>query len=347
MWASSKPGRIRPPRASITSPARPVPASLRGRPRSIRPFEDPDGRGAPGRRRTRAVDDGESPVMGSNYHGARPRGQYRLASTGAGPVPGRPLDSGSIILGPRPGDPCLPSTTSPRASSTTCSLRRHVLATAIGEHRYDDRWPDTSEAGRVARLARLRPLDGDLRGAGPIALTAAERIDRDLVLGELAELRFAGAELREETWDPLAWVYLIGGGSTPLSAASSRRSPRAWRRWPGGSRACRRIIGDAQVVLGSHPDRPVSRLHAEIAGKADRRDRGPGARRRGHGRGGGAGGPRRRGAPAPAPGGGRPARRPRSTAIGRHLRDRGRAERHGVGAPGPRPVRRQAPPHAA
>ena len=27
------------------------------------------------------------------------------------------------------------------------------VATAVGDHRFEDRWPDTSEAGRLARLA--------------------------------------------------------------------------------------------------------------------------------------------------------------------------------------------------
>ena len=27
------------------------------------------------------------------------------------------------------------------------------IATAVGDHRFDDRWPDMSEAGRLARLA--------------------------------------------------------------------------------------------------------------------------------------------------------------------------------------------------
>ena len=35
------------------------------------------------------------------------------------------------------------------------------LATAVGDHRYDDRWPDISEAG-PRRAARVhRPLGGD------------------------------------------------------------------------------------------------------------------------------------------------------------------------------------------
>ena len=86
------------------------------------------------------------------------------------------------------------------------------LATRIGDHRYDDRWPDFTEAGRRSRLAFADRWQAELGGIDSATLDAAERIDRDLVLGELAELRFGEAELRESTWNPLAWVYIMGGG---------------------------------------------------------------------------------------------------------------------------------------
>lgn len=142
-----------------------------------------------------------------------------------------------------------------------------VMATMIGDHRFDDRWPETSDRGRLARLAMYERWTVEFEALDAAALTPDERIDRDLVLGELARYRFFEGELREDAWDPLGWVYLIGGGLhalisrefAPLSvrlAAFARRLEGV----PG-------IIADAQGILGSLPDRPVSRLHARVAGE--------------------------------------------------------------------------------
>ena len=68
---------------------------------------------------------------------------------------------------------------------------RPDVATAVGDHRYDDRWPDTSEAGRQARLAFADRWTATFRALDASELTSADCIDRDLVLGELAALRFA------------------------------------------------------------------------------------------------------------------------------------------------------------
>ena len=49
-------------------------------------------------------------------------------------------------------------------------------------------------------------------------LAADEAIDRDLLVGELEATRFAETELREDTWNPLDWVYLLGDGLFTLIA---------------------------------------------------------------------------------------------------------------------------------
>ena len=63
-----------------------------------------------------------------------------------------------------------------------------VLATAIGDHRFDHRWPDTSEAGRLERLAMYDRWTAAFTGLDPSTLTPDQRIDRDLVLGALDAL---------------------------------------------------------------------------------------------------------------------------------------------------------------
>ena len=140
-------------------------------------------------------------------------------------------------------------------------------ATWVDDHRHDGRWPDMSEAGRAARLAFLDRWQARLVAMDPAALSADDRIDRELLLGELDAFRFADADLREETWAPMVWVYLIGGGLHPLLARDF--APLAVRL----TSVCERLEGvpalldQARTVVGSNPSRPVSRLHAEVAGK--------------------------------------------------------------------------------
>ena len=140
------------------------------------------------------------------------------------------------------------------------------IATAVGDHRFDDRWPDTSEAGRQARIAFADRWSATFDDLDPAVLGADERIDRDLVRGELAAYRFGEAELREAAWDPMAWVYLLGMGLLPLTTREFAPLHIRLASVAGRLEGIPRIIGDAQAMLGSGP-RPVSRLHAEVASR--------------------------------------------------------------------------------
>jgi uncharacterized protein (DUF885 family) len=68
-------------------------------------------------------------------------------------------------------------------------LRRDpVQATYFGEHRYDDRLPDPSVEARTALVARHRPTPEAARALDPSALSADERIDREVLLFLLDDL---------------------------------------------------------------------------------------------------------------------------------------------------------------
>jgi uncharacterized protein (DUF885 family) len=142
-----------------------------------------------------------------------------------------------------------------------------TLATAVGDHRFDDRWPDTSEAGRKVRLAFVDRWLSTLGALEAGSLTTGERIDRDLVTGELDAMRFGESELREDAWDPMAWVYLIGMGLLPLTTREFAPLHVRLASFAGRLEGIPRIIADAQTTLGNLPDRPVSRLHAEVAAR--------------------------------------------------------------------------------
>jgi uncharacterized protein DUF885 len=140
-------------------------------------------------------------------------------------------------------------------------------ATWVGDHRHDGRWPDMSETGRDARLAFLDRWQAQFVAVDPAPLSADDRIDRELMLGELDAFRFAEAELREETWAPMLWIYLIGGGLHPLLARDF--APLAVRLGSVTERleGVPALLDQARAVVGSNPDRAVSKLHAETAGK--------------------------------------------------------------------------------
>ncbi len=144
-------------------------------------------------------------------------------------------------------------------------LHYPVVATAIGNHDHDGTWPDLSEAGREARLEFIAGWDARLRSMPEVSLSADERIDREILLGELAALRFDEAELREWAWDPLGYVYLMGGGIFPLLARDF--APLAVRLRSVAARLERlpAVIEGSKAGLGRVNGQPVSALHLEMA----------------------------------------------------------------------------------
>ncbi len=140
-----------------------------------------------------------------------------------------------------------------------------ISATAAGMHAHDGRWPDLSEGGRHDRLAFCDRWEAALGATPDEGLTPDELVDRDVLLLELDALRFSETELREETWDPLAWVYLMGGGIFPLLAREF--APLADRLASVAARleGIPAVVSAARGQLGTHPERPVSRLHTETA----------------------------------------------------------------------------------
>jgi uncharacterized protein (DUF885 family) len=138
-------------------------------------------------------------------------------------------------------------------------------ATQVGFHAHDDRWPDMSEAGRVARLAMLRDHVGRFAALATTDLSADEQIDRGIVIEAIEGMIFEDEELRESAWDSLGYVGQAGNGLFTLLARDY--APWAHR----GSAFVGRLLNlpaflEAGVAsLTGLPGRPVSRLHAETA----------------------------------------------------------------------------------
>ncbi len=145
-------------------------------------------------------------------------------------------------------------------------FRLHPLsATSVGFHAHDADWPDLTESGRSERLAFVERWTAELGAFVPDDLTRDERIDRDLILLELDGIRFAEIELRQETWDPLEWVYLLGGGVFPLLAREFAPLADRLTSVAGRLEGIPRVVDAAQASLVGSPDRPVARFHTETA----------------------------------------------------------------------------------
>jgi uncharacterized protein (DUF885 family) len=138
-----------------------------------------------------------------------------------------------------------------------------TAATSAGEHAHDGRWPDMSAAGRAERVAFADRWLADLNGLA--GLSRDDAIDRDLLVLQLEALRFAELELREEAWDPLDWVYLLGGGLFTLIAREF--APLAARLASVAARleGIDAVVDAAVAEIGPVGDRPVARFHTEKA----------------------------------------------------------------------------------
>ncbi len=145
-------------------------------------------------------------------------------------------------------------------------FRLHPLeATTTGLHVHDGRWPDLTEAGRQARLAFVDAWEAELGAFHEAALTDGERVDRQVLLLELAARRFADTQLREDTWSPLAWVYLLGGGIFPLLAREFAPLAERLRSVAGRLEGMPAVLAAARDALATDTGRPVARLHTETA----------------------------------------------------------------------------------
>jgi uncharacterized protein (DUF885 family) len=137
--------------------------------------------------------------------------------------------------------------------------------TEVGYHAVDERWTDLSPAGREARLAMLREHAQRLAAFSAAELSAEDRLDRDILLEEIDKSRFGEEVLRDEAWDPLHLVYVMGSGFFGLLS-------REYAPWPQRARALlARLEGfpalarQALAGLTGLPDRPVGLLQLETA----------------------------------------------------------------------------------
>jgi uncharacterized protein (DUF885 family) len=138
-----------------------------------------------------------------------------------------------------------------------------TASTSIGEHAYDDRWPDMTAAGRAARVAFADRWLAEVRAFTD--LSPDDAVDRDLLVQQLEAMRFADLDLREEAWNPLEWVYLLGGGLFPLIAREFAPLAVRLEAMAGRLESVDAVVDAAIAEIGRVGDRPVARFHTEKA----------------------------------------------------------------------------------
>jgi len=138
-------------------------------------------------------------------------------------------------------------------------------ATAAGIHDHDDRWPDMTDAGRAERVAFCDRWSAELATLAAGDLTPDERIDAEFLQTELAAHRFAEIELREESWSPLEWVYLLGEGIFGLIAREFAPLPQRLASLAGRLEGMPALLEAGRAALVGVDGRPVDRFHTEKA----------------------------------------------------------------------------------
>jgi uncharacterized protein (DUF885 family) len=141
-----------------------------------------------------------------------------------------------------------------------------LSATAAGMHLHDARWPDMTETGRLARVAFAQRWQASFEAIPLAELDRDEDVDRRLLLRVLDEIVFNDTELLQLAWDPLEWVYILGGGIFPLIARDFAPLAERLASVAGRLEGLPAVIEAARAALVGTPDgRPVSRLHTETA----------------------------------------------------------------------------------
>ena len=83
---------------------------------------------------------------------------------------------------------------------------------------------------------------------------------------ELEAERFAETELRDETWDAMTWVYLLGDGIFTADRPRFRAARGAAGVGRGAARGLPAVLDGAKAALqGPGDGRPVGRFQTETA----------------------------------------------------------------------------------
>lgn len=139
-----------------------------------------------------------------------------------------------------------------------------VDATALGDHRYDDKLDDVSAAGRERRLTLERELLAAVHALDAAQLSRAHQVDARLLASRLEYDAWKLTDLEDWRWDPI--VYTDIAGDSIYSLMSREFAPLPDRLRNVGARLAELPRFLAQVREALEPER-VPKVHAETAAK--------------------------------------------------------------------------------
>ncbi len=133
-----------------------------------------------------------------------------------------------------------------------------AAASALGDHRFDDRLADRSRQGAAACLDGLSAAIGALDDLDDTAMGPQDVVDLELLRGRLTATQWSITDLGEHTWNPL--VHLPGDAVHALVSRDTGDPDERATALVARLAAVPRSLASARETLGEMP-----RVHVETA----------------------------------------------------------------------------------
>lgn len=127
-------------------------------------------------------------------------------------------------------------------------------ATEAGEHKYDATYPDMTEEGEAKQRAFLEASLKELEAFPTDKLSLQSRVDQAILANQLRSWLFSIDELREPSWNPLAYTGVIGDGIDPLITRSFAPIEDRMKSLRGRLEGVPAIVAAAKKRLQSPPE---------------------------------------------------------------------------------------------
>jgi uncharacterized protein (DUF885 family) len=133
-------------------------------------------------------------------------------------------------------------------------------ATDLGDHRYDDRLTDYSEAATAAHLATWRQHLAALAKIDAAQLTGPNRIDARIMRAELEAVIFSLTEQKSREWNPLFYNSSLSNAIYQLTARDFAPAEVRLKAIAGRLAALPGVVAQIKATLRNPP-----RVHTETA----------------------------------------------------------------------------------
>jgi uncharacterized protein (DUF885 family) len=139
-----------------------------------------------------------------------------------------------------------------------------VTATWLGDHAHDSELPDLTDRAVGARVQRMDDHLTALDAVDDVELDVADYVDLEILRSALTKSAFDDTELREQTWNPMAWnpgtsLHLLL--SRDFASLAERLTSAA-----GRLNEIPRFLADARATLQEMPQIHVETAIAQFAG---------------------------------------------------------------------------------